>query len=913
MMINIKNIQFIFSIIFLSLFINNVRAQISGIPPSLINQVQGMSSSEHQRLAKQYGINIESAGLSNSVIDTDIGSKGMPLNTNVNDNLNQVIDESKKNEIKIREFKRNEVPIFERTFDDANELPIYGKFLFDSEVSTYAPVDNAPVPDDYRLGVGDTLNILMYGNENNRFNLAIDRNGNVNFPKLGSFSLAGMTFDGARDYIESRVKNQMIGVQVSVSIGRLRSINVFMTGEASMPGAFSVSALSSVSQLLFVAGGVSDIGSLRNIHIKKNGKISSSFDLYRLLTEGDDTQDIRLQSGDVVFIPPINNTVIIDGAIRRPGRYEIIEGETIGDIIKLAGGVTNRAFIKQISIERYDFKNDLPVIINLDLRKALNIESEIFDGDIVRIASVNNQSRNSIMLHGAVHRPGQYGWYEGIRFTDIAKNLDIDFTNNVDLGLALIMRRQDANSYKIDPILFDINKAIINPGSEQDLMLNPHDEILVFAVGNNDDLLNDYEEYYRDEVVPQIIPIESDDYVAQIEDENDQNLSDGLNLLNDNDTEEIIEEREKENEFLKRNDGKRRLMLKPFIEKLYQQANSKEAVKVVSISGAVKVPGEYPLAENSTFQDLVQIAGGYSDDAYVNKAELRNIIINNNGSVTTNLSEINLEDMIEVPVKSRDHLRIKRIKDWNISDSIILKGEIFYPGEYLISPNETLSSVIARAGGFTNESFINGAIFTRESIKEKERSQLKILSDTIRRDAAARSMTKESQDFSVSSAEVEAGIEALMSSEVYGRLIIDIPRLINGDMSADIVLQSGDILDIPKYTNAVTVVGEVRRAGSFVLQNSYDIHDYIELAAGMTARGNKKELYIIRADGSVDKAKEVSSLLTFNRDGDYIKAGDTIVVPIKSSYQTPLNLYSTVSQVVFQSIASIAAFSTVFN
>ena len=174
-------------------------------------------------------------------------------------------------------------------------------------------------------------------------------------------------------------------------------------------------------------------------------------------------------------------------------------------------------------------------------------------------------------------------------------------------------------------------------------------------------------------------------------------------------------------------------------------------------------------------------------------------------------------------------------------------------------------------------------------------------------------MTKESEDFSVSSSEVEAGISALLSSEVYGRLIIDLPNLVSGNQSADIVLQDGDILSVPKFTNAVTVVGEVRRSGSFVLRDTYSIRDYVELAAGMTARGDWDELYIIRANGMVEKGLPNRSLISFSDGKDQVLAGDTIVIPIKSNYQTPLNLYRTVSQVVFQSIASIAAFSSVFN
>ena len=172
----------------------------------------------------------------------------------------------------------------------------------------------------------------------------------------------------------------------------------------------------------------------------------------------------------------------------------------------------------------------------------------------------------------------------------------------------------------------------------------------------------------------------------------------------------------------------------------------------------------------------------------------------------------------------------------------------------------------------------------------------------------------EGENFPVTSEEIEAGISALLATDAIGRLIIDLPRLLNGDVTADIVLQSGDVLDIPKFINAVTVVGQVRRSGSFVRQESYMLDDYLELAAGITERGDKKGIYVVRADGSVDRLRNSSSrLLQFSDTNDNILAGDTIVVPMKSSYQSPLNLYRGVTQVIFQSLASLAAFSTLMN
>ena len=157
----------------------------------------------------------------------------------------------------------------------------------------------------------------------------------------------------------------------------------------------------------------------------------------------------------------------------------------------------------------------------------------------------------------------------------------------------------------------------------------------------------------------------------------------------------------------------------------------------------MKAPGEYPLSENMTIESLISLAGGYTDDAMTDQAELRRITVDEEGIIDTTLRNVNLNtNNSNTKLLSRDHLRINKIKNWDINDAIQIKGEVAYPGEYLISPNETLSSVIRRAGGITNEGFINGAIFTRESIKEKEREQLLILSNNIRRDQASRAMTK---------------------------------------------------------------------------------------------------------------------------------------------------------------------------
>ena len=945
MNLNKRFIFLLFVLVFVIPF--DIDAQISGIPPALLEQFRNMPPAEQRKLAQQYGINTRELGqLADESTLSVLGNPGDETEPEDDQRLFQrFIIENKFNERK-KYTKNEELSIFERDYDDAMRLPRYGEFLFDDEVTTYAPVDNAPVPDNYRVGVGDSLNVLLYGTENNELELIVDRNGNINFPKLGNLSVAGMTFGEIREYLTRRVLEQMIGVNVNVSMGRLRSINVFMAGEAKVPGNYSVSALSTVSQMLFVAGGPTEIGSLRDIQVLESGNKKSTFDVYKLLTEGNTGGDIRLKSGDVVFIPPIKKVVMIDGAVKRPGRYELIENETIDDLILLAGGLDNRAYLKKAILDRYNPNDDFPLILNLDLSDDQS-NFLLQDGDVLRIASVKNLAENSILLKGAVQHPGKYGWIKGLRLTDIIKSFDQDLIPETDTLRSLIVRRNSKDDQRITTLDFSLLKAITNPKSEFDPFLQSHDEILIFSQNENyqnpivssEELsLNSQEGTFFPNNLNQDVIIPDNNtsrisrrYQVQLDQNNNSLTQEEMSSNNplvayesndffsfsNQEQRDRQEQREKDYERSKKMKKlSRREILKPILKRLRQQANKDESVQIVSISGAVKSPGEYPLTRNATYSNLVELAGGFTDDALTDSAELRRIQVTVDGPAIVNLSEITFKDtMSSNTLLSRDHIRVNKIKDWNISDMVEIKGEVVYPGKYLISPNEALSSVIERAGGFTNESFINAAIFTRESVKQKEREQLLVLGNNIRRDQASRSMTKESEDYQVTSSEIEEGIQALLSTEVMGRLIIDLPRLLSGDVSADIILQDGDILDIPKFTNAVTVVGEVRRPGSFVRQESYMLDDYIELAAGMTARGNKKQIYIIRANGSVDQLLSNTSnrFLQFSDTNDNILAGDTIVIPIKSSYQTPLNLYQTVSQVVFQSIASIAAFSTILK
>ena len=252
---------------------------------------------------------------------------------------------------------------------DEEALKPFGYDLFEGVPSTFAPVSDIQVPADYIIGPGDTLVVQLYGNEPRTYELTVERDGRINFPKLGPVAVSNMTFDSARATIEEQVARQLIGTHVSVTMGALRSIRVFVLGDAEKPGSYTVSGLSTMTNALFVSGGVKKIGSLRNIQLKRDGRLITTLDLYDLLLHGDTSNDRHLLPGDVIFIPPIGPTVAVYGAVHRPAIYELKTETTVAQAIDLAGGTLPDADATLGQLERI-LPSQQRRMINVDLTAA---------------------------------------------------------------------------------------------------------------------------------------------------------------------------------------------------------------------------------------------------------------------------------------------------------------------------------------------------------------------------------------------------------------------------------------------------------------------------------------------------------------------------------------------------------------
>ena len=793
-------------------------AAMPAVSPAMIAQLKSMPKDQQVALARQYGVDLES--FSGSVEPSaGLAQPGQVLVQTV---APQPPIKKPPTAVELK-YKR------------------FGEDLFNREVSTFAVTDDALVPNDYRLGPGDEVRIMLYGKDNNEHLLEIDRNGEILLPGVGPLVVAGLRFEDARAFIQQRVKNNLVGVEANISLGRMRAISVFMAGEVQVPGAYSVSALSTVSQVLFVAGGMTNIGTLRNIQVKRGGATIATFDTYDLLLRGDAGQDVRLQSGDVVFVPPYERLAIIEGEVKRPMAYELLGHETAAQLVFMAGGFTHDAYPSAAVLLRKSQGQNLAVVKNINL---LDIEQSValVDGDRLRVPQAADTYENAITIKGAAVRPGIYAWSAGTRVSSLLRSVKSDLLPTVDLNYALIIREKNPR-LEIVVKQFNLGDAMLNPGTDLDLALEPRDQLILF----------------------ELVDLES-----------------------------------------------RTTLLEPIIGKLRAQAKQGEPVQVVSISGAVKAPGEYPLEQGDRAFALVRAAGGFKDSAFLAAAELRRVIDAVSGSVDLEYRELSFEafgqlaDANNLLLQSRDHITVRDIPDWNPGELVEVRGEVRFPGDYLIRRGETIAEIIARAGGLTEDAFPQGAIFTRVEIARLENERAAELAGTIRDDVAASMLTQETQ--SVDFAEISSITETLQNFEGKGRLLVNLDKALAGVAGENLVLADGDRLAIPQKSLTVSIIGQVRRQGTHVFQSDYDVKDYVSLAAGMTSRADKKAMYIVKANGTVMSAK--TSWLKFSNPQQQLAPGDTIVVPVNNRYKDSLSMWQDITQIMYQSAVALAAMAS---
>jgi protein involved in polysaccharide export with SLBB domain len=722
----------------------------------------------------------------------------------------------------------------------AEALQPFGYDLFAGTTSTFAPATDVPVPAEYIIGPGDTIEVQLNGTVKGRYSLAVTRDGRINFPELGPISVSGKRFEEMRNQIEARVREQMIGTQVSFGMGELRSIRVFVLGDAETPGSYTVSGLSTITNALFFSGGVKKIGSLRNIELKRNGATVSRLDLYDLLLKGDTRADVRLQPGDVIFIPPVGATVSLAGEVRRPAIYELKSETTVQDLIALGGGLSPQADVKLATLERVNEQRQR-ITMGVDLSAAAGPLS-LHSGDVLRVPAIRPVLEDSVTLSGYVYRPGDFQFRRGMRIADLLPSVD-ELQPNADQHYLLI-RRELPPDRKITVFSADLSEALAKPDSAANFQLAARDRVYVFDLESG-----------RDRIV------------------------------------------------------------EPLMRELRMQSGIDEPTREVSIAGKAKIPGKYPFEPGMRVSDLLRAGGTPDEAAYGGQAEITRYTVVNGESRKAELIEIDLRKALEnepaanIPLQPFDYLVIKEVPLWGAQEEVEIAGEVKFPGRYPIHRGETLQSVMARAGGFTDLAFKEGTIFTREELKQREKKQLEMLAKRMETDIAAVSLMAAQEVGRDASQPLSVGqslLTSLREAKPVGRLVINIDRSISAKPGSeqDIVLKNGDRLLVPRVTQEVTVIGEVQSTTSHLYKRDLARDDYIAMSGGLTPRADQNHIFVVRADGSVVTK---SGNAWFNSGGVDIRTGDTIVAPLDTERMRPLPLWQSVTSIIYNLAISAAA------
>ncbi|MGI9237458.1 MAG: SLBB domain-containing protein, partial [Woeseiaceae bacterium] len=367
--------------------------------------------------------------------------------------------------------------ILGQTLTGVEALQPFGYDVFEPRDTTFDSPASGPVPPDYVLGPGDSVRVQLFGNVNGIYEYEVSRDGILNLPEIGPVTVAGLPFSEFRADLNKRVKEMLIGTQVSVTMGQLRTIRVFVLGEINQPGSYVVSGLATISRALYEGGGIGKAGSMRNVQLKRNGKLVSRLDLYDLLLKGDTSTNKRLQPGDVIFVPPIGNTIGVSGAVKRPAIYETKGVATIADVIKLAGGLAPGADGRGARIERIDGER---TTIAVDLTSSESSRQSIRSGDTLMVPDVLPRLDNTVVLSGHIYRPGNYQWRPGMRLTDLVRSPD-ELKPGVDIGYVLI-RREKVRGEPLEVVSANLGAAMQAPAGPENIRLEASDTVHVFSL-----------------------------------------------------------------------------------------------------------------------------------------------------------------------------------------------------------------------------------------------------------------------------------------------------------------------------------------------------------------------------------------------------------------------------------------------
>ena len=691
--------------------------------------------------------------------------------------------------------------VIKKSSGDSNKIAgkKYGYDFFSSMPTSLTAVGDLPLPNDYIISLRDQFTVILTGSKDALFNLNVKLDGTILFPELGSVSVVGLSFKEVKEKLSQLIKQAYIGVNIDVSLQNLSAKKITIVGAVNTPGTYLVNPFSTITGALAYSGGISEIGSLRDIKLIRNNKEVFSFDLYDLLIKGNRSNDLTIEAGDTLLINAASQFVEITGAVKRPGIYEVLEGETINSLVDFALGFNQTANKSNISVSFLDLNEASIVKKNVD-----TLDQNLQNALSVNVFNYVNEPSANILVQGAIEEPGFYNALKYRKLTDLINDLKF-----IDVYPWLAVLEQ-----------FDENKLI-----KSTVLFN----------------LNDPNTYTSVELLPN-----SRIYFANI-DTRSFDVSESSRKL--------IKEYE---------------------------------LRLSHRQGTFRLPvyGKYSV---SSFINLLGLDMSDVDDIATYVSPLKNIVVNDNYK---NMQYI-AEKYNTVNFRSLDNDLIE----------VFISGAVDFPGTYVLNDDATIEDLYQLVGNFKNQAYLKGIILTRENIRAR---QIKSIEKS-KEDLNKVILTSVQKGENIGDINLIRALSESIEPENLGRLAGDFTPKSQGSINT--ILFDGDTIIVPKNPNAINVLGEVLNPIAFEYSKKLTITSAINQAGGYQQYADKRRIYVIKANGIVEKANR--NIFVRNVG---LEPGDTIVVPRKIITTNPgLEALLPVTQILSDLAFSAAAIESLSN
>jgi protein involved in polysaccharide export with SLBB domain len=760
--------------------------------------------------------------------------------------------------------------------------------------SRTVPMD-LPVGPDYVVGPGDMLAIDLWGGISTRLTRTVDREGRVALPEAGPLLVSGKSLGEVQLAVQKAIGSEYRNTSADVSVSRLRTIRVYVVGEVEDPGAYDISSLSTALNALVAAGGATPRGSLRSLKHMRGRQELEQIDAYDLLLRGVTPNAQKFENGDTLMVPPLGPQVTITGMVRRPAIYELNGEKNLEGALELAGGILPAAALQHVEVQRLE-AHQKRTMLSLDLSPDNAVPAQLTtfkvqDGDQIHIFPIAPYNQDTIYLQGHVLKPGRYSFRDGMKLTDVVVSYkDILPEPAAHYGEIIRLNQPDFHPTVVS---FDLAAAMKDPANAPSLQ--PLDTVRIFS-------RFDFEPAPTVSVVGEVRSPGTFRTSGQASLRDAVFLAGGLTPDASTNTAQLFRiNPDGTSEIFSVNLGGAlsgsaadNILLQPRDRLLIHRNISQVEPGTIEITGEVAKPGRYPFTGNMRVEDLIRAAGGLKRSADTNTADLNRYAASGGAAEQLQISLASLSNgnaTEDVPLRSGDVLAVRQVPGWtDIGAAVKVSGEVTHPSTYGIQPGERLSSVLERAGGYTQQAYPYGAVLMRRDVRELEvRSQMELVTrlkvERLQLKDLPETDTDQKNAKLNALAQTDSTLGQLAANLPIGRVVIHIsPDLKQWkDTPADVALRDGDVLMIPKKAGVVMVSGQVFNPTAITAQSSRSAKWYLSQAGGLTPVADKKGVFVIRADGSVLSAKSGGGVWFLGDPLDStLRPGDTVVVPEKT-------------------------------